>query len=598
MRAWIYFVVFIFFLGCVSDKLNRRKYGQVDSFKADSLAEVATTTDAETLHCMVRNYNFLDTCQVKFVKQLYMDTSTVRLSERLRVIRLDNPDLTEKIRRKTQYFYEEKRFKTEWLELDAPLEQFYVFAKQVKEAYIYGLNPAHYHIDELDSAIERLYLNPVRTADDVSSLDIRITGSFFLFTTHLIEGRIPAEGNDEFIWVRDKPREDDIELLLSIKSEAQMKRRLEALHPVHPQYPKLKAALAEYRRLADGSPSGNAAPLNVSGKINPGDRHEGIPWVRNKLRGTDLKGDEANEDSLIFDDELVSAVKQFQFRHGLTADGVIGPSTAKHLNISFRKKADLIALNLERLRWLPNDLPDDYISINVPEYKLRVYNGDKSILEMRVVTGSSFTSTPVFSDTLEYIVFSPTWTVPYSIIEDEIIPRLRKDSLYYENKNYTFYREGEEIDPSNEPWKDDDLDIYQYKVVQEPGPSNALGLVKFMMPNSMAIYLHDTPADELFEKSERALSHGCIRLEEPIRFAQYLLSGHKGWNEKRIIEAMHGEEPDTVYLKKPFHVEIEYRSVWVDDNGLVHFRPDIYGHDERQLRRLQNLIAAGDLMAN
>lgn len=596
MRTWFYFIAFIFFLGCVSNTLNRRKYGLVDSFKSDSLAEVLATTDAGTLHCMVREYNFLDTCQVKFVKQLHMDTSIFPLSERLGLIRLEDAELTNKIRAKTQYFYKEKRLKTEWLELDAPLEQFYVFANQVKDAYTYGLNPAHYHIDDLEASIQRLYLDPVRTADDVSSLDIRITGSFFLFTTHLIEGRIPTEGNDKFIWMRDKPREDDIQLLLSIKSEDQMKRQLEALHPVHTQYRKLKEALSRYRRLAY-DPRSKEVSLHFSGKITPGERHSAIPWVRNRMRLTDLKEqDNPNEDSLLYDDGLVSAVKQFQFRHGLLSDGIIGPNTVKQLNIPLRKKADLITLNLERLRWLPNDFPDDYISINVPEYKLQVYNRDKSVLDMRVVTGSSFTSTPVFSDTLEYIVFSPTWTVPYSIIENEIFPRLRKDSLYYQNKNYLFYRDGAQIEPSIEPWDADDIDVFRYKVVQQPGASNALGLVKFIMPNNMYIYLHDTPADRLFERSDRALSHGCIRLEDPVRFSRYLLDEHKDWDTKKIIDAMHGTEPETVYLKKPFHVQIEYRSVWVDDTGLVHFRPDIYGHDERQLQRLQNFIGVSDLI--
>lgn len=596
MRTWLYFIVFIFFLGCVSNTLNRRKYGLIDSLTSDSLAEVMATTDAETLHCMVREYNFLDTCQVKFVKQLHMDTTRFPLLERLEVIQLDDAELTGKIRSKTQYFYQEKRLKTEWLELDAPLEQFYVFAKQVKEAYTYGLNPAHYHIDDLESAIQRLYLDPVRTADDVASLDIRITGSFFLFTTHLIEGRIPAEGNDEFIWMRDKPREDDIQLLLSIKSEEQMRSRLEELHPVHPQYQKLKDALSRYRRLADDPRTRNLPSLQITERIKPGQRHNAIPLVRNRLRLTDLRDDKPDEDSLFYDDQLISAVKQFQARHGLLADGIIGPNTVKHLNVSLRKKVDLITLNLERLRWLPNDFPDDYISVNVPEYKLHVYNRDKSVLDMKVVTGSSFTSTPVFSDTLEYIVFSPTWTVPYSIIESEIIPRLRKDSLYYHNRDYRFYRDGAEIDPSLEAWGTDDIDVFRYKVVQQPGPTNSLGLVKFIMPNNMYIYLHDTPADRLFERSERALSHGCIRLEDPIKFSRYLLSDHKDWDTKRIIDAMHKATPETVYLKRPFHVQIEYRSVWVDDDGLVHFRPDIYGHDERQLQRLQSFIGVSDLI--
>jgi murein L,D-transpeptidase YcbB/YkuD len=593
MRSWIYFLLFVFFLGCVGNSLDRRKYAFVDSLRMDSPG-VSDVAGPERSRCIVREYNFLDTCRTKFVKELHIDTTRNGFLDKLKVIRLRDRELTSKIQAKALYFYREKKLKTEWLELDAPLEQFYVFAKQVKEAYTYGLNPRHYYIEDLQTEIERVYLNPVRSHDEVTDLDMRITGSFFLFTTHLIEGRIPADGNAQFIWLRDKPRENDIELLLSIKSEEQMRKQLQALHPVHPQYSKLKDALAKYRELARRYP--HLPRLQFTRRIYPGKKDMLVPAVRRRLELTDPTNVPVTGDPLHYDDHLVSVVKQFQQRHGLLADGIIGPSTVKQLNVSFQAKVDLITLNLERLRWLPNDFPDDYITINLPEYKLQVFNRDECVLSMRVVAGSSFTSTPVFSDTLEYIVFSPTWTVPYSIIQREMIPRLRKDSLYYSNRNYIFYQHGVEINPSVVSWKQDRIDIQSYKVVQKPGPWNALGRVKFIMPNNMYIYLHDTPADRLFSRNDRALSHGCIRLEDPMGFARYLLRDDKEWDEKKITDAMRGPEPRRVDLKQPVHVQIEYRSVWVDDDGLVHFRPDIYGHDERQLRRLQDFITPADLV--
>ena len=592
MRSSVYFLLVVFFLGCVGNSLNRRKYAFLDSLRMTSPGSLGMV-EPRASHCMVKEYNFLDTCAVAFVKQLHIDTTRITIHDKIKVIQLGDPELTSKVQAKVLYFYIKKNLKTEWLELDAPLEQFYVFAKQVRDAYTYGLDPRHYQIEDLQKQIQRLYLNPVRTHDEVTELDMRITGSFFLFTTHLIEGRIPTDGNEDFIWLRDKPRENDIDLLLSIKSEEQMRKQLEALHPVHPQYEKLREALTHYRQLVSQNP--DLPSLRFTERIYPGEKHVSVPAVRRSLLLTDLTNHSLVDDSLLYDARLATAVKQFQHRHGLIADGIIGPRTVKHLNISTRKKVDLITLNLERLRWLPNDFPDDYITINVPEYRLQVFNRDKSVLEMRVVTGSSFTSTPVFSDTLEFVVFSPTWTVPYSIIENEIIPRLKRDSLYYNKRNYIFYKDGIEINPSVVSWKEDPIDIFSYKVVQKPGPWNALGRVKFIMPNNMYIYLHDTPADRLFNRHERALSHGCIRLEDPMKFAHYLLRDDEEWDAKKIVGAMYGMQPDTVYLKRPFHVQIEYRSVWVDEHGLIHFRPDIYGHDERQLRRLQNFMTPDEM---
>lgn len=591
MRSWIYFLLFVFFLGCVGNSLDRKRYAFLDS--VGMVLPSNPELPGEEPVCIVKEYNYLDTCHTRFVRHLYLDTTNSGLAEKLNAIKSGDPELTSKIQAKALYFYREKELKTEWLELDAPLEQFYVFARQVRDAYTYGLNPRHYHIEGLQEEIENLYLNPQRSPEEVTNLDVRITGSFFLFTTHLIEGRIPADGNSDFIWLKDKPRENDIEILLSIQSEVQMKQALESLHPVHPQYDKLRDALAIYRRLAMRYPT--QSQLKFTERIFPGDKHELVPAVRRRLQLTELHDKSVSGDTLLYDEHLRDGVERFQRRHGLLPDGIIGPNTVKHLNVSFQHKVDLITLNLERLRWLPNDFPEDYITINVPEYRLQVFNGKENVLTMRVVTGSSFTSTPVFSDTLEYIVFSPTWTVPYSIIEKEIIPRLKRDSLYYSNRDFIFYKNGIEIDPSVIPRvHGDEVDIRSYKVVQKPGPWNSLGLVKFIMPNNMYIYLHDTPAERLFTRNDRALSHGCIRLEDPIKFADYLLRDHKDWDEKSITDAMRSMEPRTVYLKQPVHVQIEYRSVWVDEEGFVQFREDIYGHDQRQLSRLRNFIDSDD----
>jgi len=204
---------------------------------------------------------------------------------------------------------------------------------------------------------------------------------------------------------------------------------------------------------------------------------------------------------------------------------------------------------------------------------------------MRVIVGAQATSTPVFTDTLRSLVFSPTWNVPVSIIKGEIIPHLLQNPEYYTNKNYRFYKGGNEIDPALEDWTTANPNAYT--VMQLPGGDNALGRVKFVMPNHMSIYMHDTPNHRLFTKSYRALSHGCVRLDEPARLAEYLLQDQYGWTSERVKKAMIGEQPQTIILKKPYRIQLEYRTVWVDEAGLVNFREDIYGHDRRQLERLQ-----------
>ncbi len=235
-------------------------------------------------------------------------------------------------------------------------------------------------------------------------------------------------------------------------------------------------------------------------------------------------------DSLYYDALLAEGVKKFQARHGLTPDGVIGDRTLKFLDQSIQAKAAVIAINMERLRWMPRMEDDHYIEVNIPEYMLRAYDNKKEGMSMKVIVGAVDKPTPVFTELLEHLIFSPTWTVPTSIIKEEIIPRLQRDSAYYSGKNYQFYRNNAEIDPSAENWKTE-VNPYAYRIVQMPGADNSLGKVKFVMPNSMNVYLHDTPNHRLFAKDYRALSHGCIRLSDPSAFAAYLLKDQRGWKQ-------------------------------------------------------------------
>jgi murein L,D-transpeptidase YcbB/YkuD len=431
--------------------------------------------------------------------------------------------------------------------------------------------------------------------EEIAALDIHISEMFFLYTTHLSEGRVRNVVNGKSIWKRDlkaSPSTADVMMLATAQNGEQLTAVVLAVQPATEQYRKLQSALVYYANLAQTAPV--IQPISVKSGIKPGEVNPAIPLIRKKLSLTDQReylpavdSVTGPGDSLRYDATLVAAVKLFQSRHGLTPDGIIGEKSLRFLNQSFRDKMDVIALNMDRLRWVSPNYSDNYIVVNVPEYKMRVYDGNKQLFEMKVIVGAPSRPTPIFSEQLEHIVFSPTWTVPTSIIRDEIIPHLKKDSAYYSDKNFLFFKNGTEIDPTLENWAEEKINPYLYRVVQNPGSDNSLGSVKFMMPNNLSVYLHDTPNHRLFAKDYRALSHGCVRLNEPAKFAEYLLRDQRGWNSERIAKAMSDSIPSTILLKKHYQVNIEYCTAWVDEAGLVNFREDIYGHDKVQLRHLR-----------
>lgn len=517
-----------------------------------------------------------------------INTNIYSIDEGISRIPLRDPYFRSLIQEKVRSFYSLNKFQTKWLEKNTTNYHYQAVMDVIQTSFAYGLRPSDYNIEKIQEQVARLYSTAEVQETALYNLDVQITGMYFLFTSHLTEGRIKTPGGGGKIWIRTKDQTyDDVSLLVAAADEKTLVAALNSLQPQHEQYLKLQAALKQYREYVDADREQTAITLGSKEKIEPNAVHRSIPAIRKKLSVTDLKLDSVMTDSTRYDEALVGAVKWFQQRHGLEPDGIIGAATVKFLNQTFAHKVSLIELNLERLRWESGEnYGDHYISVNIPEYKLRVIEDNKSQLEMKVIVGAEATATPVFKDTLRYVVFSPTWAVPNSIIRDEIIPKLKRDSAAYSGKNYSFYKNGTVIDPSTETWTDD-VNSYAYNIVQQPGRDNALGLVKFVMPNKMSIYLHDTPNHRLFSKSYRALSHGCVRLDDPDKLAAFLLKDYRGWNIEAVEKAMHSNKTQTVSLKRPYPVHLEYRTVWVDENGLVNFRDDIYGHDKRQLAMLK-----------
>ena len=496
------------------------------------------------------------------------------------------------VNKKVITFYKLNRANTKWLGEKGPTKEYYGLVKLLREAPKQALISETYSLLDVEKDIRDIYEND-GDKGQIPSVDMAISERFFLFTTHLKDGRIRPVGHNKALWKSAEKADDnlDVDALLNAKGD-ELSEVIEKVQPPGEQYTKLLNAYSELVNL-DESFKGKFKRITIDRKIKPGDKHTAVPSIRKRLSlfqsmEYQIPYDTATgtPDSLFYDAELVVGMKKFQELHGLEPTGIIGGKSIVFLNRTFAERAAIVALNLERERWRPRTIQDRYLVVNIPEYMLHAYKNGKEELSMKVVVGAPEKPTPVFNDMLEYIIFSPTWSVPSSIIEEEILPRLQEDPDYYSERNYTFYRNRSEIDPLDEDWDLDEIDPEELTIVQQPGEDNALGLVKFVMPNHLNIYLHDTPQRRLFRKYWRAFSHGCIRLDEPEKFAEYLLEDNHKWSRQKIYEAMHAGEPETVKLKDYHQVFIDYQTAWVDKDGNLNFRDDVYGHDRVQMRQL------------
>lgn len=326
------------------------------------------------------------------------------------------------------------------------------------------------------------------------------------------------------------------------------------------QYKLLRTAVEDYQKLNNRNEWREISlPAKTVLKLN--DTSEVLPTIKQRLK---LLGDLRRvRDENRYTDRLEDAVKQFQVRHGLEDDGVIGPAFMKALNMPLEKRIAQLMSNMDRIMQDTVNMTGTRIIANIPDYKLYVMEGDRSVLTMDIVVGKISNPTDIFTDTLETVVFSPYWNVPASIVKNEILPSINKNSNYLQKNNMEITGKANGL-PT---------------IRQKPGPSNSLGSVKFLFPNKYDIYFHDTPAKALFENNKRAFSHGCIRLSQPYELAQYLLKDQPEWTDTEIIRAMGAGSEKWVKLDKKIPVSIIYYTAWIDKSGLLNFRDDIYGHD-------------------
>ncbi|HEY8401071.1 MAG TPA: L,D-transpeptidase family protein [Cytophagaceae bacterium] len=481
----------------------------------------------------------------------------------------------------TFQFYKQRNFLLGWSNKGIFIPQAVMLLNNIDNANEDGLPVERYN----NKALWDLYLRAsdtspgdfVEQAKLREDLDIALTIAFFNYSKDIWQGIIcPKEAS----WFTDTKEVDYVNTLSKILNEENSSHPFESHKPLNKEYKALKNALMKYRTIAKegGWPT---IDWGETKKIMKGDTSSLIPAIRKTLF---VMGDLPvySVDS-VYDNALEEAVKAFQKRHGLEEDGVIADKTIQAMSVTVSDRIKQIVINMERWRWIPAIEKGAYLLINIPEYALHVYNEDTLEWSMDIIVGKSATSTPIFNGNLQYVVFNPSWSVPNNIAVNEILPLQKKDNTYLQShglKMYFGYYSTVEVNPNEIEWEKLNEKNFNYRFVQPPGKDNPLGKVKFLFPNSYEVYLHDTNTQYLFERSERGFSHGCVRLSEPMKLAEYVLQRDSLWNEKEIKNLLDKGEEKYLKLKTPLPVYLVYFTTWQDQNGTLHFREDIYGHDK------------------
>ena len=488
-------------------------------------------------------------------------------------------------------FYEHRAFQPAWFCEDGILPQGEALLRVLRQAWQEGVKPSGYHL----AAIERLMLSSGTPSGqrDLSqphewiALELLFTDAYFRYGFEVLGGVTDPRAVNE-VWVADRPEIDLLTPLERALEGENVAAFLSQMRPAHRGYAKLQNALVQYQNIAA---RGGWPTIPNGPGFQKGDTGARVVALRDRLSSTGDSEQLSVPDANLFDAALEDALKRFQHRHGLEPDGIAGGTTLTALNVPVQARVRQIQLNMERWRWLPQDLGQRYILVNIAAYTLHVVEQDQSRLTMRVVVGKPSRRTPFFSAEMTYLVMNPHWYVPPTIAVQDKLPLIRRDPGYATRQKLKIFREGEggpvRVDPRAIDWASVSPRNFPYRLRQDPGPKNALGRVKFMFPNPHHVYLHDTPARELFAKTERAFSSGCIRIEKPIELAEYLLQDDPQWSQQKILTTMRKGSEQVVHLPTPIPVYLLYWTAWADDEGAVHFRKDIYERDKILDRALQ-----------
>ena len=459
-----------------------------------------------------------------------------------------------------------------WLD-GAPLEkEVAALLAAIGESVGHGFSAERYH----RSAIERL----MNARDETASLalELLLTDAFLSQALHRGRGAI-FPPNLDAEWQLPQAEIDAGQLLLeTARRRRPVERELALLWPPSDEY----ARLLERRSEIVASGDEITAQVASGPLLKPGQSDDRVILLKHRLMGP-------GDYTPIYDDDLRREVAAFQLASGLEPDGIIGENTLEVLNANRVSWIDRIDANLERWRWLPRETPDVYIRVNIAAYTLRVIEDGRVALAMNVIVGQPYRRTPVFTETIKYLVLNPFWNVPYSIATKDKLPLLQANATTEASKGYEAKPQGSDVFVPVDAidWRGVSRRSFNYLLRQRPGPQNALGRIKFMLPNPHAVYLHDTPSRELFARQERSFSSGCVRLEQPMALAEWLLERDRHPDANRLDALLSSGETHTLHLRKPVPTYIVYFTAFVQDDGDVAFRRDIYGRDRILIESLR-----------
>ena len=494
----------------------------------------------------------------------------VEVTDEGKVLAIDSTYLSKKNDSILVAFYQSNENRTFWLAFNCR-ESLLSVLKNVEEE---GLNPKDFDLKKIGKLEKSI---PNLSDKELIDYDVLLTKNLKKYVEKVAKGSLnPKELYKD--WDLKENKIDIQQLLLNFQRKDSFDYAVNEVKPNHIMYQKLKHSL----KLINQFPDENFKKLEIKDKIILNDTNDVLIEVKKRLAyWYDMK----KPDSLtnIYDETTFNALKNFQSRHGLAPDGVIGKGTIASLNFTKQKRKEQIIANMERWRWYPREFEKEYLIINIPDYSLQVVKKKDTVKTHRIIVGKASRSTPILSSKLSYVVFNPTWTVPPTILKEDVIPAATKNRGYFASKNITIYSGSTIVSPYD--WNPAKGRSYRY--VQAPGSTNSLGLVKIMFPNRFSVYLHDTNTRGYFERENRSLSSGCVRVQNPFELTEYLLSDSINWNKEKIDEVLAESKTKNVNFTKPIYLHLLYWTAWSDKNLLI-FRDDIYGLDAELYKKLRN----------
>lgn len=482
-------------------------------------------------------------------------------------------------------FYSQRDYQAGWLNAEGrPSSAVDALLKAVGDADQEGLRSADYRLADLRKRLKTHQEGVAESDSALAELDLLLTDTYLTYGSHLLAGRFSPRKVDPEWAIKPRFRDLAATLQEALGSNT-VGESLRALKPQGKGYVQLREVLHNYRGVA----AKGGWPTVAGPDLALGSQGQRVQDLRVRLQASgDLNsGGSGKNTSAVFDKAVADAVRRFQKRHGLVESGTVNAATRAALNVPVSERIRQVELNLERWRWLPDDFGSRYILVNIPSFKMNVFEDGKPVIESNVVVGRLERQTPTFTANMAYLVLSPQWNVPRSIAVKDKLPQLKRSPYALARQNIrVFNSAGQEINPGKVNWRAVSASSFNYQLRQDAGPRNALGGIKFMFPNPYNVYLHDTPSRELFSRNQRTFSSGCIRISNPVELAEYLLKFDPKWTHDAIKKASTSGKQRVVNLRQAMPVYLLYWTAWVDDDGLMHFRDDIYQRDKPMLRAL------------